>query len=77
MDEKPEIETGLACDDLGVCLLAVTQAMDNARNLRSHVLSLCDGDLSASPYRRAAKVEQRMADVRRKLILELESRGRA
>lgn len=66
---------GLTRDDLGVCLSAVTLAMDNARNLQSHVLSLCGGDLSAPPYRRATEAEQRIADLRRKLILELETRG--
>ncbi|MDD5001062.1 MAG: hypothetical protein PHO55_08785 [Thiomonas arsenitoxydans] len=66
---------GLTRDDLGVCLSAVTLAMDNARNLQSHVFSLCGGDLSAPAYQRATEAEKRIADLRRKLILELESRG--
>lgn len=70
---SPRLGNGLSLQDLRVCLSSVTQAADTARFLANHVLSLCEGRLSASPYQRAMEEQQRLTEVRYKLMMEIQA----
>lgn len=65
----------LTLDDLRACLAAVSESADRAKRSQAYVLCLCDNDVRAEPYRRAAQAAESLAGTRRRLFQEIEARS--
>jgi hypothetical protein len=63
----------LTLSDLRNCLAAVSEAAGRAKQFELDVLQLCDNNVGATPYRRAAQATSDLAATRRTLFCEIEA----